>query len=125
MRGGRTQPKHFGWRRTVRMAAAVALANLLHVLLEAQEYYTDVLYGTHKVAEAGTRWATCSPGGQARWCTARCMRHSRSDGELIQLRSWSQCDVVQFRLNCELCNQCTGVCRFVRVHGSVRPRSGC
>jgi hypothetical protein len=29
--------------------SAVGLANILHLLLEAQEYYTDVLVGTHNV----------------------------------------------------------------------------
>jgi hypothetical protein len=28
---------------------AVGLANIIHILLEAQEYYTDVLFGTHNV----------------------------------------------------------------------------
>jgi hypothetical protein len=29
--------------------SAVGLANMLHILLEAQEYYTDVIFGTHNV----------------------------------------------------------------------------
>jgi len=29
--------------------SAVGLTNMLHILLEAQEYYTDVLFGTHNV----------------------------------------------------------------------------
>jgi len=29
--------------------SAVGLANMIHILLEAQEYYTDVLAGTHNV----------------------------------------------------------------------------
>jgi hypothetical protein len=29
--------------------SAVGLANVLHLLLEAQEYYTDVFFGTHNV----------------------------------------------------------------------------
>ena len=32
---------------------AVGLANIVHLLLEAQEYYTDVLAGTHNVRGAG------------------------------------------------------------------------
>jgi hypothetical protein len=28
---------------------AIGLANIIHMLLEAQEYYTDVLFGTHNV----------------------------------------------------------------------------
>lgn len=31
------------------LAAAAGLANIIHMLLEAQEYYTDVLFGTHNV----------------------------------------------------------------------------
>jgi hypothetical protein len=29
--------------------SAIGLANILHMLLEIQEYYTDVLLGTHNV----------------------------------------------------------------------------
>lgn len=29
--------------------SAVGLANIIHILLEAQEYYTDVFFGTHNV----------------------------------------------------------------------------
>jgi hypothetical protein len=33
--------------------SALGLANAVHVLLEAQEYYTDVLFGTHNVRGVG------------------------------------------------------------------------
>ena len=29
--------------------SAIGLANMIHILLEAQEYYTDVVFGTHNV----------------------------------------------------------------------------
>jgi hypothetical protein len=32
---------------------ALGLANVIHILLEAQEYYTDVLSGTHNVRGSG------------------------------------------------------------------------
>lgn len=35
----------FGWAFWV----GVGLANIIHMLLEAQEYYTDVFLGTHNV----------------------------------------------------------------------------
>jgi hypothetical protein len=55
---------------------AIGLANIVHLLLEAQEYYTDVLFGTHNVRGtwdtindllAGLAGSTTYAIAEARW----------------------------------------------------------